>query len=184
MCISKSRTEMSLPLSSMQAHLPGHPQRLAKMWGHILASSYCLRKASTSKRQSVYLTSTPGSVDLKIGISNLMGASRFLSLPPLQPLHLCQWPTVSLAVEYPSEFGAPLSGEEGDKPPPPTGVHWDFDGPPHSHTAPVWGVSLTSVLSPIPEVLPSCGGVLPTCWLEKSDSCAAPTGVSWVEFSA
>ena len=70
------------------AHLPGYPRRLAKMWGHILASLYCSRKASTLKCQSMYITSTPGSVDLKIGISNLTGASRFLSLLPLQPLHL------------------------------------------------------------------------------------------------
>ena len=98
------------------------------MWGCILASSYCLRKASTSKRQSVYVTSTPGLVDLKIGISHLAGASRFLSLLPLWPLHLRRWPAVSLAVEYPSESCAPLSGEEGGKPPPPTVVCWDFEG--------------------------------------------------------
>ena len=107
---------MSLPSSSMRAHLPGYPQRLAKMWGHILASSYCSRKVSTSRRQSVYVTSTPGSVDLKISITNLAGASHFLSLLPLWPLHLCQQPTVSLTVEYPSESGAPLSGEEGETP--------------------------------------------------------------------
>ena len=77
----------------------------------------------------------------------------------------------------------PPFGEEGGKPPLPTVVHWDFSGLPHSHTAPVWGVSLASVLSPIPEVLPSCGGALPTSWLEESDSCATPTGVLWVEFS-
>ena len=35
------------------------------MWGHILASSYCSRKASTSKCQSVYITCAPGSVNLK-----------------------------------------------------------------------------------------------------------------------
>ena len=92
------------------------PWRLAKMWGCILASSNCSRKASTLKRQSVYVTSTPGSVDLKISISSLTGASCFLSLPPLQPLHLCWQPTVSLTVEYPSESGAPLSGEEGVNP--------------------------------------------------------------------
>ena len=80
------------------------------MWGHILASSYCSRKASTLKCQSMYVTSNPGFVDLKISISNLMGASRFLSLLPLWPLHLCQWPTVSLAVEYPSESGTPIWG--------------------------------------------------------------------------
>ena len=148
--------EMSLPSSSMWAHLPGYPRRLAKMWGRILASSYCSRKASTSKRQSVYVTSAPGLVDLKIGISNLAGASCFLSLLPLQPLCLHWRPMVSLTVEYPSESGTPLSGEEGGEPPPPTEVHWDFGGLPRGRTAPVQAVSLASVLSPIPEVLPSC----------------------------
>ena len=117
MCISRSCTEISLPSSSMQAHLPGYPRRLVKMWGCILASSYCSRKASTSKCQSVYVTSAPGSVDLKIGISNLVGASCFLSLLPLQPLRLCRWPTVSLAVEYPSECGAPLVWRRGGQTP-------------------------------------------------------------------
>ena len=132
------------------------PTETGKDVGCILASSYCSRKMSTSKRQSMYVTSTPGSVDLKIGISNLMGTSSFLSLLPLQPLHLCQWPTVSLTVEYPSESGAPLSGEEGGNPPSPTVVHWDFGGLPHGRAVPVQVVSLASVLSPIPEVLPSC----------------------------
>ena len=156
MCINRSHTEMSLPSSSVWAHLPGYPWRLVKMWGHILASSYCLRKESTSKRQSVYITSTPGSVNLKIGISNLAGASRFLSLLPLQPLHLHWQPTVSLAVEYPSESGAPLSGEEGGKLPLLTVVHWDFGGLPCGHTAPVQGVSLASVISPTPEAVLAC----------------------------
>ena len=147
---------MSLPSFSMWAHLPGYPRRLAKMWGRILASSYCSRKLSISKRQSMYVTSAPGSVDLKIAISNLVGASHFLSLLSLQPLHLCQHPAVSLAVEYPSESGAPLSGEKGGEPPPPTVVHWDFGGHPCSCAAPVWAASLASVLSPIPEVLLSC----------------------------
>ena len=86
MFISRSRTEISLPSSSMQAHLPVYPWRLAKMWGCMLASSYCSREASTSKRQSVYITLAPGSVNLKIGISNLVDASHFLSLLPLWPL--------------------------------------------------------------------------------------------------
>ena len=168
MCISRSCTEISLPSSSMRAHLPGYPRRLAKMWGHILASSYCLRKASTSKRHSVYITSTPGLVDLKIGISNLAGTSHFLSLLPLQPLYLCPWPAVSLAVEYLLESGTPQSGEEGGKPPPSTVVHWDFGGLPHGCAAPVWVVSLTSVTSSAPETLPTCCGALPTSWLEES----------------
>ena len=91
MCISRSHMEMSLPSSSVQAYLPWYPRRLVKMWGHMLASSYCSRKASTLKCQSVYITSAPGSVNLKIGISNLTGTSRFLSLLPLWPLHLCWW---------------------------------------------------------------------------------------------
>ena len=52
------------------------------------------------KCQSMYITSAPGSVDLKISISNLVGNNHFLSLLSLWPLHLCWWPTVSLAVEY------------------------------------------------------------------------------------
>ena len=119
---------MSLPSSGVWAHLPGYPQRLVKMWGRILASSYCSRKVSTSKHQSVYVTSTPGSVDLKISISNLVGASHFLSLLPLWPLCLRRWPAISLTVEYPSECGTPLSGEEGGEPPPLTVMHWDFSG--------------------------------------------------------
>ena len=103
--------------------------------------------------------------------------------PSLLPLHLHQQPAVSLAVEYPSESGAPLSGEEGGDPPPLTVAHWDFGGLPCSCAAPVWGLSLVSVLSPIPEVLPSCGGMLPISWLEESDSWAAPKGVLRVGFS-
>ena len=49
-----------LPSSSMRAHLMGYPQRLAKMWGCMLASSYCSRKATTLKCQSMYITSAPG----------------------------------------------------------------------------------------------------------------------------
>ena len=168
MCISRSRMEISLPSSSMRAHLLGYPQRLAKMWGCILVSSYCSRKASTSKCQSVYITSTPGSVNLRISTSNLMGASRFLSLLPLWPLRLCWWPAVSLAVEYPSESGAPRSKEEGGKPPLPTVVHWDFGGLPCSRAAPVWVVSLASVTSPTLQALPTCCGALPTSWLPCS----------------
>ena len=100
----------------VRTEMPGYPQRLVKMWGQILASLYCSRKASTSKCQSVCITSTPGSVSLKIGISNLVGTSHFLSLLPLWPLHLHWQPTVSLTVEYPSESGAPLSGEDGGEP--------------------------------------------------------------------
>ena len=150
------------------------------MWGCMLASSYCLSRASTSKCQSVYVTSAPGSVNLKIGISNLMGASRFLSLIPLQPLCLRWQLAVSLAVEYPSESGASLSGEEGGEPPPPTVVHWDFSGLPHSHAAPVHVVSLASVTSSTPEALPTYCDALPTSWLEESDPLAATTGILWM----
>ena len=59
------------------------PMETGEDVGHILASSYCSRKASTSKCQSVYVTSAPGSVNLKISISNLVGANHFLSLLPL-----------------------------------------------------------------------------------------------------
>ena len=75
---------------------------------------------------------------------------------PLQHLHLCWWPAVSLAVEYPSESGAPLSGEEGVEPPPPTVTYWDFSGLQRSCTAPVWAASLALVLSPILDILLSC----------------------------
>ena len=144
------------PCPACRPICPGTPRDWRRCMGCILASSYCLRKASTSKCQSVYVTSTPGSVDLKIGISNLTGASCFLSLLPLQPLHLHQQPTVSLAVEYPSESGAPLSGKEGGEPPPLTVVHWDFRGHLHSYAAPIWVMSLASAISPTPEVLLSC----------------------------
>ena len=184
MCISRSHTEICLPSSSMRTHLLGYPQRLAKMWGHMLASSYCSRKASTSKCQRVYVTLAPGSVDIKIGISNLMGASHFFSLLPLWPLCLHRWPAVSLTVEYPSESRAPLLGEEGGKPPPPTIVHWDFGGLLHSHAAPAWVVSLASVTSSTPEALPTCCGALPTSWLKESDSLAAATSMLWMGFSA
>ena len=168
MCVNRSRMEISLPSSSMRAHLPGYPRRLAKMWGHMPASSYCLRKASTSKHQSLYITSAPGLVDLKIGISNLAGASHFFYLLPLQPLHLHWWPAVSLTV-YLSESGAPLFGEEGGKAPLPTVVHWDFGGLLHDRTVPVWVVSLASVTSSTLEALLTCCGALPTSWLEESD---------------
>ena len=142
-----------------------------------------LRKASTSKCQSMYITSAPGSVDLKISISNLVCASHFLSLLPLWPLCLCRWPTVSLTVEYPSESSAPLSGEEGGEPPPPTVVHWDFGGLLCSRTAPVQVVSLASVTSSTPEALPTCCGALPTSWLEESDPPVTTTGILWTGFS-
>ena len=107
----------------------GYPWRLAKMWGCILASSYCSRKASTSKRQSVYVTSTPGLVDLKIGISNLAGASHFLSLhPPVASVPTPMARSLTRSGVSITESGAPLSGEEGGKPPPPTVVCWDFGG--------------------------------------------------------
>ena len=179
MCISRSRTEISLPSSSMQAHLLGYPWRLAKMWGRMLASSYCSRKASTPNCQSVYITSIPGSVDLKISISNLTGASRFFSLLPLWPLCLCWWPVVSLIVEYPSEPGAPLSGEEGGEPPPPIAVDWDLGGLPHHHAAPVQEVSLASATSSTREALLACCGTLPTSWPKEMDSPAFMTGILW-----
>ena len=150
----------------------------------MLASSCCSRKASTSNRQSVYITSAPGSVDLKIGISNLTGTSCFFSLLPLQPLHLCQLPTVSLTVEYPSESGAPLSGEEGGEPPPPTTMHWDLGGHPCGHAAPVLEASLASAIPSTAVALPTCWGALPTSCTEESDSPSFMTGTPWTGFSA
>ena len=86
-------------------------------FARVPTSSYCSRKASTLKCQRVYVTSAPGSVNLKIGISNLVGASHFLSLLPLQPLCLCWRPAVSLTVEYPSESSAPpVWGRGGQTP--------------------------------------------------------------------
>ena len=132
MCLSRSCTEISLPSSRVWAHLPGYLWRLTKIWGCILASSYCSRKAFTLKCQSVYVTSTPGSVNLKIGISNLAGANCFFSLLPLWPLCWYQQPVALLAVES----GTLLSGEEGGEPPLLTTVHCDLGGHPCSHTAP------------------------------------------------
>ena len=96
LCISKSFTEISLPSSRVQAHLPGYLRRLAKISAHMLASSYCSRKASTSKHQSGYITSAPGSVNLKTGMSSLTGANCFFSRLPLvvqksQTLPQSQW---------------------------------------------------------------------------------------------
>ena len=97
---------------------------------------------------------------------------------PMLAAHSLTCSGVSIRVWCP-----PVQGR-GGKTPPPTVAHWDFGGLPHGHVAPVHGVSLASVLSPILEVLPSCGCVLPASWLEESGSCAAPTGVLWAEFSA
>ena len=140
----------------------GVPMETGKNVRAHACSSYCSRKASTLNRQSVYITSPPGSVNLKISISNLAGASHFFSLLPLWCLYLCQRPVVSLAVEYPSESGAPLSGEEGGEPPPPTTVHWDLGGQPHGCTAPVWEVSLTLATPSTALALPACWAMLPT----------------------
>ena len=150
----------------------------------MLASSYCSRKASTSNRQSVYVTSASGSVDLKIGISNLAGTNCFFSLLPLWPLCLCRWPAVSLTVECPSESSAPLSGEEGDEPPLPTTVHWDLGGHSHGCAAPVWVVSLASAVASTVEAFPACWGALPTSCTEESNSPAFTTGILGTGFSA
>ena len=149
----------------------------------MLASSYCLRMVSTSNHQSVYITSAPGSVDLKIGISNLTGASPFFSLLPLQPLHLCWQPAVSLTVEYPLESSAPLSGEEGGEPPLPTTMLWDLGGHLHGCTAPVWEVSLALAAPSTVVALPACWGALPTSCTDESDSPAFTTGILWTGFS-
>ena len=88
------------------------PMKTGEDVGCILASSYCSRKASASKCQSVYVTSTHGSVDLKIGISNLAGANRFLSLLPLR---LCQWPAISLTASV-RVWHSPVWGGRGQTP--------------------------------------------------------------------
>ena len=90
---------------------------------------------------------------------------------------------VSLAVEYPSESSAPLSWEEGDEPPLPTVVHWDFSGLLCDRAAPVWVVNLASVTSSTLEALPTSCGALPTSWLEESDPPAATTRILWTGFS-
>ena len=108
----------------------------------------------------------------------------FFSLLPLQPLCLCQWPVVSLTVEYPLESVAPLSGEEGGEPPLLTTVHWDLGGHPHGHTAPVQEASLASAISFTVEDLPTCWGALPTSCTEESDSPGFTTGILWMGFSA
>ena len=108
-----------------------------------------------------------------------------LLLPtPSVALHLCWWPAVSLAVEYPLESGAPLSGEEGGEPSLPTTVHWDLGSLLCSCTAPVWEVSLALATSSTLEALPACCGTLPTSWLKESDSPAFTTGILWPGFSA
>ena len=149
----------------------------------MLASSYCSRKVSTLNHQSVYITCTPGSVNLKIGISNLAGANRFFSLLPLWPLHQCRWTVILLAVEYPSESGAPLSGEEGGEPPPPITVYWDLGGHLHGCTTPAQVVSLALAVSFTVEDLPASWGALPTSCTEESDSPAITTGILGAGFS-
>ena len=44
----------------------------------------------------------------------------------------------------------------GGEPPLLAEVHWDFWGLLHGHAAPIWGVSLASVISPTPEALLAC----------------------------
>ena len=155
MCISRSHTVISLTSSSMGAHLLGYPWRLVKIWGSILASSYCSRKVSTLKHQSMSITSTPGSVDLKIGISNLTGVSHS------SPYSLCSLCTYAGGLQSHSQWSIhqslvpPGHGRRGANPPP-TIVHWDFSGLPCRCAAPVWVVSLASVTSSTPEALPAC----------------------------
>ena len=131
----------------------------------ILASSYCSRKASTSNRQSVYVTSTPGSVDLKISISNLAGANCFFSVLPLWPLHV---------------LPCLVRGE----PPPPTTIHWDLGGHLCRCAAPAQVVSLASAIPSTVVDLPACWGALPTSCIKVSDSPALTTGILGAGFSA
>ena len=83
-------------------------------------------------------------------------------------------------MEYPSESGAPLSGEEGGEPPPPTTVLWDLGGHLCGHVAPVQEVSLASAAPSTVEALPACWGALPTSCTEESDSPAFMTGILWM----
>ena len=62
-----------------------------------------------SNHHTVYMTSAFGSIDLKIGMSKHTSTRHFSFLPLLL---LCQPPTASLAVEYPSESAPPQSEEE------------------------------------------------------------------------
>ena len=87
-------------------------------------------------------------------------------------------------MEYPLESDAPLSGEEGGEPPPPTTVHWDLGGCPCGCAAPARVVSLASAISSTVEDLPACWGALPTSCTEESDSPAFTTGILGAGFSA
>ena len=89
---------------------------------------------------------------------------------------------ISLTVEYPSESGAPWSGEEGGESPPPTTVHWDLGGQPCSCTALVHVVGLVSATPSATLALPGCWGALPTSCPKESDSPAFMTGISWTGF--
>ena len=87
-------------------------------------------------------------------------------------------------MEYPSESGAPLSGEEGGEPPPPTTVHWDLGGHLRRCAAPAQVVSLALAISSTVEDLPTCWGALPTTCTKESDSPAFTTGILGAGFSA
>ena len=91
---------------------------------------------------------------------------------------------VSLAVEYPSESGVYLSGEEGGEPPPPTTMRWDLGGLPCGHAAPAQVVSLALAVSSTAEDLPACWGALLTSCTDESDFPAFTTGILGTGFSA
>ena len=59
-------------------------------------------------------------------------------------------------MEYPSESGAPLFGEEGGEPPPPTKVHWDLGGHPCGCAAPAQVASLALAIPSTVVDLPAC----------------------------
>ena len=98
---------------------------IPKMWGIMLFSWYWSSQPCTSNLQRVYVKSTLGSVNLKIGMSKHTGANLFSFH------HLLLWwqvPSASLAMEYPSESTPPQSGEEVGVVPPPSfmGQAWGF----------------------------------------------------------
>ena len=156
MCISRSHTEMSLPSSSMLGPFAQVPMETGKDVGAHTSLIILLEKGIYIEVPECVHHLFPWISRLKDRHIQSRGCQPFPLPTHLWPLCLCQQPAVSLAVEYPSESGAPLSGEEGHEPPLPTVVHWDLGGFPLSHTAPVWGMSLASVISPTLEALLAC----------------------------
>ena len=91
------------------------PQAIVDVLHHALL--VLVQPNCTSNLQRVYVTSTLGSIDLKIGMSSHAGANHFSP-------HCCLlWQRVlgaSLTVEYPSESAPPWSGKDGSELPTPS----------------------------------------------------------------